>query len=44
LQPVTDSNISFVQLPFLEFIESFFSIYIFPLFPFFFTEHWRPVI
>jgi hypothetical protein len=31
LQPVIDSNISFVQLFFLEFIESFFSLYIFPL-------------
>jgi hypothetical protein len=33
LQPVIDSNIFFVQLFFLEFIESFFSRYIFPLFP-----------
>jgi hypothetical protein len=43
-QPVIDSNISVVQLLFLEFIESFFSLYIFPLFPFFLTEYWRPVI
>jgi hypothetical protein len=37
LQPVMDSNISFAQILFLEFIESFFfSLYIFPLVPFFF--------
>jgi hypothetical protein len=44
LQPVIDSNISFAQLLFLEFIESFFSLYIFPLFLFFFMEHLRLVI
>jgi hypothetical protein len=33
LQPVIHSNISSVQLLFLEFIESFFSLYIFLLFP-----------
>jgi hypothetical protein len=36
LKPVIDLNISFAQLLFLEFIESFFSLYIFSLFPFFF--------
>jgi hypothetical protein len=44
LQPVIDSNISFVQLLFLEFIESFFSLYIFPLFLFLLMEYWRPMI
>jgi hypothetical protein len=44
LQPVIDSNISFAQLLFLEFIESFFSLYIFPLFLLFFMEHLRLVI
>jgi hypothetical protein len=36
LQPVIDSNISFAQILFLEFIESFFSLYIFHFVPFFF--------
>jgi hypothetical protein len=44
LQPVIDSNISFGRLFFLYFIESFFFLYIFLLFPLLLMEYLRPVI